>query len=76
MIQSIKYLLPTYWASALINDDYSGMEDREIIEIKKFLDNTPGYPVDVDFQTEGFYSYNDAGTLAGDCAVFTFLIDK
>lgn len=76
MIQYIQYLLPIYWASALINDDYSGLTDEEIEVIKKFLDNTQGYPVDVDFQTEGFYAYNDAGTLAGDCAVFTFLNDK
>ena len=76
MIQSIQYLLPIYWASALINDDYSGLSDEEISVIKKFLDNTPGYPIDVDFETEGFYAYNDADTLAGDCAVYTFFIDE
>ena len=44
MIQSIQYLLPIYWASALINDDYSGLSDEEISVIKKFLDNTPRIP--------------------------------
>lgn len=31
-----------------------------------------GYPVDVDWETQGFYHCNDAGTLPGECADFIF----
>ena len=37
-----------------------------------FLNIADGYPVDVDWETEGFYQYNDAGTLPGNCADFIF----
>jgi hypothetical protein len=36
------------------------------------LEAAEGYPVDVDWETQGFYSYNDAGTLPGECADFIF----
>lgn len=31
-----------------------------------------GYPVDVDWETEGFYRCNDANNIAGNCADFIF----
>lgn len=31
-----------------------------------------GYAVDVDWETQGFYRCNDAGTLPGECADFIF----
>lgn len=45
---------------------------EECQEIKNFLNIADGYPVDVDWETEGFYRYNDAGTLPGNCADFIF----
>lgn len=53
MIKTI-YRLPVHWASALINDDYSGIDDTEKAEIRKFLEKAEGRPVSVDFTTEGF----------------------
>lgn len=76
MASSITYLLPVYWACALINDDYTGLDAEEEKQIKDFLETTEGRPVSVDFETEGFYQHNDAGTLPGNCAEFIFLIDK
>lgn len=70
-----EYLLPSYWACALINDDYSGLTDDEIKEIGNFLKDANGHPVDVKWETEGFYHYNDAGTLPGDCVTYVFLKD-
>lgn len=61
-IEVIRYRLPVYWACALINDDYTGLCKEECQEIKNFLNIADGYPVDVDWETEGFYQYNDAGT--------------
>lgn len=71
-IEVIRYRLPVYWACPLIDDDYAGLTDKECEEIKHFLEAAEGYPVDVDWETQGFYSYNDAGTLPGECADFIF----
>lgn len=76
MATPITYLLPVYWACALVNDDYTGLSDEEEKQIKDFLKTTEGHPVSVDFETEGFYRHNDAGTLSGNCAEYTFLIDE
>lgn len=62
-IEVIRYRLPVYWACALINGDYSGLSEEEIQEIDAFLRNAEGYAVDVDWETQGFYRCNDAGTL-------------
>lgn len=71
-IEIIRYRLPVYWAYPLINDDYTGLTDEECKEIKRFLEAAEGYPVDVDLETQGFYRYNDAGTLPEKCADFIF----
>lgn len=71
-VEVIRYRLPVYWACALINDDYTGLEDKECEKIKRFLEIAEGYPVDVDLETQGFYRCNDAGTLPGECADFIF----
>ena len=76
MAHPITYLLPVYWACALVNDDYTGLSDEEEKQINDFLETAEGRPVDVDFETVGFYHHNDAGTLPGNCANFTFLIDE
>lgn len=53
-VEVIRYRLPVYWACALINDDYTGLEDKECEKIKRFLEIAEGYPVDVDWETQGF----------------------
>lgn len=73
MIEVIRYRLPSYWACPLINDDYTGLTDEECEEIQRFLEAAEGYPVDVDWGTQGFYRCNDAGTLPGECADFIFI---
>lgn len=46
--------------------------DEEEREINNFLKQAEGSPVDVDWETQGFYRCNDAGTLPGECADFIF----
>lgn len=70
-IEVIRYRLPVYWACALINDDYTGLSDNEEQEIRNFLEQAE-YPVDVDWETEGFYRCNDANNIAGNCVDFIF----
>lgn len=72
MIEVIKYRLPVYWAGALVNGDYTGLSDEEEQKIDNFLEQAEGYPVSVEWETEGFYSRNHAGTLPGDCVDFIF----
>lgn len=71
-IEIIIYRLPAYWDCALINGDYTGLSDEEEKEINNFLKQAEGYPVDVDWETEGFYRCNDANNIAGNCADFIF----
>ena len=36
-MQAITYELPAYWASALVNDDWSGYDSAELEEITNWL---------------------------------------
>lgn len=67
------YTLPSYWASYLINGDASGLENGEEDEIDEWLlSKQPGYCVGVG-DDHWFSRSNDAGTLAGDVAEYTFI---
>lgn len=66
------YVLPSHWASALINDDYSGYTDEEAMEIEDFY-NDLGPCIDVTDEEE-FRWVNDANRLGGAVATFTFQV--
>ena len=66
------YVLPSHWASALINDDYSGYTDEEAMEIKDFCEDL-GPCLDVTDEEE-FSWTNDANGLGGSVATFTFQV--
>lgn len=40
-IQTISVKLPSHWASALVNGDYSGLSDNEAEQIRGFLAENP-----------------------------------
>ncbi len=70
------YTLPAHWASALINDDESGMDDDEISAMNAWLEYAkPGYCIDCGEETF-FCKWHDAigYSLAGDCLEFTFQV--
>ena len=52
-MQVITYKLPAYWASALVNNDWSGYDKAELEEIKNWL-NINGHPNIVDMVGEPF----------------------
>lgn len=66
------YVLPAYYASALVNNDYSGVDSLAECEIKHWLANIqPGYCVDC---SEPFFSHNnDMNNFAGDVCNFKFV---
>lgn len=67
------YTLPVYWATALVNDDWSGMSDDDERECREWLARTqPGYCVGVSEET-WFAWRNDATTLGGDVAEYSFI---
>jgi hypothetical protein len=71
------YILPAHWASALINDDYTGYSDAEHSEISNWLFANKehlGSCIDVS-EDNWFAPSNDAHTLACDVATFTFRKD-
>lgn len=70
------YILPEHWASALINDDRSGLDKQDIEEIQDFYkanrkDNHFFYCVTC--TEEGFFTgSNDAFNLGCNCLEYTF----
>ena len=76
----IEYLeLPTYWASALINDDYSGLEDDDANALDAFVSymiKVYGKCWCIDVQDDSnFAKYHDAhafGVLACDVSTYAF----
>jgi hypothetical protein len=75
-IETGTVLLPAYWASALINDDYSGLSDEEEDAIERFLiEYKEWYVADCSEESE-FVIFHDArkyGVLAGDCLTYTLI---
>ncbi len=64
------YTLPSHWASALINNNWSGLDEKEQGEVHYWLANN-NCPDFVEVSEDTFFSkYNDADTLACDCAEY------
>ena len=75
-IENIKYKLPAYWASYLINGDATGFDiantpddpdagTRQQLEIDQWLESE-GFPHFVDCGEQYFSRTNDATNLGGD----------
>jgi len=67
------YTLPAYWASALINGDYSGTSSGDEEDIKIFYARHPhlGFCLSCENESE-FVSRNDFNNIGGAVADFTF----
>lgn len=71
------YILPAYWASALINDDYSGLDIQDEVGLRAWVKRIkPGHRVEcVECSDEPYFAHrNDATTLGGDVLEFYFTI--
>jgi hypothetical protein len=78
IMKLVEYTLPSYWNSALINGDYSGLEDYEIVQIEALIEDVideVGHAMFLDCTEEPcFLKYHDAmkyGVLAADCLIYT-----
>ena len=78
-METREYELPSHWASYLINNDPTGLEDDEQTLIDEWHTSVFSEEsvscCDVSEHT-GFMKNHDARqfALAGDCATFTFII--
>ena len=66
----VKYTLPMYWASYLINGDATGLEDGEQEQIDAWC-KSEGNPWFVDVGEHYFARRNDATNLGGNVAEYT-----
>lgn len=69
-METIEYTLPAYWASYLINGDFSGLEDGEKETIDNYIKREEN-PCFVDCGEQYFSHTNDATTLGGDVCEYT-----
>lgn len=74
-METSTYKLPAHWASALINGDFSGLEEEDEEQLMRVIAGE-GLPDPIGCSTEPeFMKYHDAepyGVLACDCLTFTF----
>ena len=77
-MDTIDFTLPAHWASALINGDFSGLDDDDDDDddaaVRYWLDTEPDIGGDALSCTDEpeFRAYYDADGLACDCLTFTF----
>ena len=68
-----QYEISAHFASAIINEDYSGLTDSEVKELDLFMDNLPvdnGHFDIVDYDGEGFFSRCEISGLHSECLNF------
>jgi hypothetical protein len=77
-MEKITLTAPSYWASYLINDDASGMDDEEIKACDTWLkfQFSRKHAICVDAEEVGYMVWHDAKlyALPADCCEYTFLI--
>lgn len=70
------YILPEYWASALINNDYSGLEHDDIAQIENFIEDNKQDGCSfycLGFSEEAYFKWsNDATSLGGNVLKYHF----
>ena len=76
-MKTTTFTLPTHWAPAFINDDWTGItDDLEEEAMMQFLANeVAGYCCTDVSEDSSFVKYHDAadlGVLAADCSEFIF----
>lgn len=72
-------VLPSHWASALINGDRTGLTDEDEAVLDRVLELNPEWSLPVSCEDAGFWIFHDAapyGVLACDCQTYTFLRRK
>lgn len=67
------YILPAHFASALVNDDRSGLSDEDEKELDEWLEKTqPGYCMMIKDGDAWFSWHNDMNSLGATVTEFYF----
>ena len=74
-VKTTTFDLPSHWAGALINGDYSGLDNSDERELRSFLRKNPdANGITADVKDLGFKTSNDANRLGGDVSRFTAIV--
>jgi hypothetical protein len=75
IMKTVEFILPTFWASYLINNDPSGMTTGEVEDCDEWMENHE-LSAPVDIEDYGFMREHNASSmvLPCDCSVFTFIV--
>ena len=78
--ERLEFIIPSYYASAIILGDFSGLDDEDETAIQSFLDKTVeqyGHAQFIyDYDTESYFSTrNDVDNLAGEVAHIFLIIE-
>ena len=57
-INTVTHEIPPSWASAFVNDDFSGLSDDCIADIAKFRNDNPGLGDCIDVKDEEYFVWN------------------
>ena len=74
--ETIKCNLPIYWASALINDDWSGLYEEDTQALKQWLEinaNLTCMDVSEDYSFSSYHDASDIYPFGCDVAEYIFL---
>jgi len=73
--------IASHYACAIVNDDYTGLDDAEERDLNGFLDHLQreygtSYLELRDYETEGDYNRCDVSNLMGNCLQFNLEVQK
>lgn len=76
MTKTEKYILPSYYASYLIDGDHSSLEDAEIEKINKWI-KKEGLGWCLNVSEDSYFAYrSDLDSMGGDVSEFTFEVKE
>lgn len=71
----ISYTIPAYFVPAIINDDPTGLSDKDEKELEQFLNSLlPGYFTLGEGVEPEFCHKNDVNNLGGDCLELSYIL--
>lgn len=66
-IDYFTYDIAEHWVSAIVNDDYTALDDDEISLLEEFLDTLPRNAMGWDWGADTSFTYDDISGLMAQC---------
>jgi len=61
------YDIAEHWVSAIENDDYTALDDDEVLMLDEFLDNLPRNALGWEWSEEGRFAHDEVSGLMAQC---------